>query len=63
MIFRTGSVLIVGNCDSNILNIIYVFLKKILQDEYVNISIKNNTIKKKKSAKKVRKKIVLFTVE
>ena len=27
MIFRTGSVLIVGNCDENILNIIYNYLK------------------------------------
>ena len=27
MIFRTGSVLIVGNCDKDILNIIYEFLK------------------------------------
>jgi len=63
MIFRTGSVLIVGNCDSGVLNIIYDWLKKILKDEYTNVSIKNNLIKKKKSAKKVRKKTVLFTVE
>ena len=27
MIFRTGSVLIVGNCDENILHIIYQYLK------------------------------------
>ena len=63
MIFRTGSVLIVGNCDSGVLNIIYNWLKKILKDEYTNVSIKNNLTKKKKSTKKVRKKTVLFTVE
>ena len=58
MIFRTGSVLIVGNCD-----IIYTFLKKILRDEYANICIQNNTTIKKKTAKKIRKKTLLFSVE
>tara|TARA_B000000475_G_C16002347_1_gene449417 strand:- start:1176 stop:2246 length:1071 start_codon:yes stop_codon:yes gene_type:complete len=63
MIFRTGSVLIVGNCDSTVLNIIYTFLKKILRDEYANICIQNNTTIKKKTAKKIRKKTLLFSVE
>jgi|TARA_B110000971_G_C20011352_1_gene501709 hypothetical protein len=63
MIFRTGSVLIVGNCDSGVLNIIYIYLKKLLKAEYDNVSIKNNIIKKKKTSKKIRKKTVLFTVE
>ena len=31
MIFRTGSVLIVGNCTEKILNIIYVFVKGYLE--------------------------------
>ena len=63
MIFRTGSVLIVGNCNSNVLHIIYRFLKKVLAQEYTNISIKNNTVIKKKTKKKIRKKVVLFTIE
>jgi TATA-box binding protein (TBP) (component of TFIID and TFIIIB) len=37
MIFRTGSVLIVGRCDENVLMIIYDFLKIILNNEYKNI--------------------------
>lgn len=37
MIFRTGSVLIVGRCDENVLIIIYEFLKIILTNEYKNI--------------------------
>ena len=60
MIFRTGSVLIVGNCDENILNIIYKYLKKIIYDEYDKIFIKINNDEKKKSNKKVRKKTILF---
>jgi len=63
MIFRTGSVLIVGNCDSYVLNIIYKFLKNVLKNEYLNIHIKNNTTKKKQTVKKIRKKTILFTVE
>ena len=41
MIFRTGSVLIVGRCDENILMHIYDFLKIILNNEYKNICQKN----------------------
>ena len=54
MIFRTGSVLIVGHCDENILNIIYNFLKKLLLDEFLNIHVKDCVLKEKK--KKVKKK-------
>jgi len=41
MIFRTGSVLIVGKCDENVLLLIYEFLKNILLNEYKNICQKN----------------------
>lgn len=41
MIFRTGSVLIVGRCDENVLMIIYEFLKIILNNEYKQICQKN----------------------
>lgn len=37
MIFRTGSVLIVGNCEENVLHIVYDYLKIILNNEYKKI--------------------------
>lgn len=59
MIFRTGSVLIVGKCDEDILYDIYNFIKKILEDEYSDIFTNHidteNLVKKKKQ---VRKKII-----
>ena len=65
MIFRTGSVLIVGKCDENVLMIIYDFLKIILNNEFKNINQKisaselNSIISKNKS-KKVRRKTILI---
>jgi len=59
MIFRTGSVLIVGKCDQHILYNIYNYIKKILEDEYSEIvtnNIEAETLLKKK--KQVRKKII-----
>ena len=58
MIFRTGSVLIVGRCDENVLLIIYDFLKIILNNEFNQIHQKNvkplnenmNKLKKKKDS-------------
>ena len=63
MIFRTGSVLIVGNCNRCVINIIYLFLKNLLILEHPEIFIKNNSDTKKKSVKKVRKKNILFTIK
>jgi hypothetical protein len=65
MIFRTGSVLIVGRCDENILMIIYEFLKIILHNEYKNICQKNVKISEelKEKKKKVCKKHILVQVE
>jgi TATA-box binding protein (TBP) (component of TFIID and TFIIIB) len=37
MIFRTGSVLIVGNCEENVLHMVYDYLKIILNNEYKKI--------------------------
>jgi TATA-box binding protein (TBP) (component of TFIID and TFIIIB) len=62
MIFRTGSILIVGHCDEDVLNIIYEFLKKILKKEFVNISESSSGAKKKSTIKKVRKKIILVPI-
>ena len=69
MIFRTGSVLIVGKCDENILMIIYEFLKNILMSEYKSICQKHvitsdsfeNTNKDKK--KKTRRKNITIEVD
>lgn len=66
MIFRTGSVLIVGRCDEEVLMIIYEFLKGILNNEYRNIYQKNikaaDDLNKDKK-KKMRKKYVTIEVE
>ena len=62
MIFRTGSVLIVGKCIENELMDIYEFLKKILIEECDNIIQGNNNddVKiKKKTSKKIKKKIMI----
>lgn len=70
MIFRTGSVLIVGRCDENVLMIIYEFLKIILINEYKNISQKNikicgdesvAVVKDKK--KKIRRKNITIEIQ
>ena len=59
MIFRTGSILIVGMCDENVLHIIYEFLKMMLENEFHQINQKiitpENTVVKNKK-KKIRKK-------
>jgi hypothetical protein len=39
MIFRTGSILIVGKCNEDILNVIYRFIKKILEAEFAGIQM------------------------
>ena len=61
MIFRTGSVLIVGMCDENVLQDIYTFLKALLKAEFKYICQKiinddNFNVKDKK--KKLRKKTI-----
>ena len=64
MIFRTGSVLIVGRCDENVLLVIYDFLKIILNNEFKNICQKNikadEVVNDKK--KKVRRKNITIEV-
>ena len=58
MIFRTGSVLIVGRCDEYVLHSIYNFLKKLLEAEYPEIGNKLNIIEPKKNNVKLRRKII-----
>ena len=57
MIFRTGSVLIVGRCDENVLMIIYEFLKIILVNEYKNVCQKNIKLNENEPVKDKKKKI------
>ena len=65
MIFRTGSILIVGMCDENVLHIIYEFLKVMLEKEFHQINQKiitpENTVVKNKK-KKIRKKNIVVSV-
>jgi hypothetical protein len=68
MIFRTGSVLIVGKCDESLLMDIYEFLKIILNNEYKNICQKysagdeNAVFTLKDKTKKVRRKNIVIEV-
>ncbi len=65
MIFRTGSVLIVGKCDEHILMTIYRFLINIFETEYKeifqksDITIENKTKTKRKKYIKISKEIEL----
>jgi len=64
MIFRTGSVLIVGKCEDDILNEIYEFVKKILFDEYDSIFISNSMLdESKKKTAKLKKRQIRFNNE
>jgi hypothetical protein len=59
MIFRTGSVLIVGMCDEDVLRDIYKFIKLMLKEEFPYICqelILDQTKQNKK--KKVRRKLI-----
>jgi hypothetical protein len=66
MIFRTGSVLIVGRCNQKIINNIYNFLTELLKNEFKficqELNIKHfDCVKDKK--KKIRKKIIYIDDE
>lgn len=76
MIFRTGSVLIVGKCQEEILHHVYAFLKTLLMEEFVKIAIsvinkdsdadvarneKKTSSKESSSNKKPRKRVVHVT--
>jgi hypothetical protein len=65
MVFRTGSILIVGMCDEHVLYKIYDFLKEMLSKEFHNINQKVITeeIKvNKDKKKKIRKKVLIVDV-
>ena len=58
MIFRTGSVLIVGKCDDELLMIIYNFVKQILYDNYQEIYLSLNNGKQQQKKKKTKRKYI-----
>jgi TATA-box binding protein (TBP) (component of TFIID and TFIIIB) len=60
MIFRTGSILIVGKCDEFVLNIVYEYIKCILKNEYKNIYTEGSITKITK-IKKLKKKFIYVT--
>jgi hypothetical protein len=64
MIFRTGSILIVGMCDENVLNVIYNYLKNILVIEYsaIHQKVNSSTFVLKDKKKKVRRKCININV-
>jgi len=61
MIFRTGSVLIVGKCNEKILRHIYLFLKTIFKEEYSTIYQNDFAVVKEKT-KKLRKKVIIMNI-
>jgi TATA-box binding protein (TBP) (component of TFIID and TFIIIB) len=63
MIFRTGSVLIVGHCNEKVLYSVYEFLKNIFVTEYNEFGCNfNKPIKKKKNITKIRKKKIKVSI-
>jgi len=61
MIFRTGSVLIVGNCTEKILRFVYDFIKNLLQNEFLEIRVPGVQETTKVKKEKIRKKNILVS--
>lgn len=64
MVFRTGSILIVGHCDEDVLHKVYLFLKNILLTEFqeIYIPIENPIHQPKEKKKKLKKKTIMVKV-
>ena len=63
MIFRTGSVLIVGKCNEDVLHEIYEFIRAMLETEYMEIGkclVPPECAAEKKRVPKVRRKVLMF---
>lgn len=61
MVFRTGSILIVGKCNEKILNEIYGFIRLVLENEYSRIGIlptANDLLMAKKKNPKLRTRYI-----
>ena len=63
MIFRTGSILIVGHCDEPELHIVYAFLEKLFLDEFYNINDGLcDVFKQPKKTKKIKTKKIIVSL-
>ncbi len=64
MVFRTGSILIVGMCDEKVLYDIYEFLKNLLIVEFhdINQKVIKDDVKVSKDKKKIRKKTLTIQI-
>jgi hypothetical protein len=65
MIFRTGSILIVGMCNEDILEQVYIFIKNVLEKEFLKICQKlcsESDLKAKTKKTKLRKKTIYIDV-
>ena len=63
MIFRTGSVLIVGNCSEMILRVVFDYIKLLLTAEFKNIRVVKDTSTEKIKNPKLRKKTIYVSTE
>ena len=64
MIFRTGSVLIVGKCNEDVLHEIYQFIRTMLETEYMTIGkclVSTDASLEKKRVPKIRRKVLVFS--
>jgi hypothetical protein len=64
MIFRTGSVLVVGKCNEDVLFKIYDFIKKMLETEYMTIGkclVPKHIDVEKKRIPKIRRKTITIS--
>ena len=61
MIFRTGSILIVGRCENESILDVYTFLKTLLNNEYSNVCEKYKVEVKNKDKKKITKTKTIFS--
>lgn len=61
MIFRTGSILIVGKCSEKILYEIYEYLVNILSAEYNSIREENDILQKKNTLQRKNKRFILIS--
>ena len=62
MIFRTGSVLVVGKSNEETIQYVYEFFKDLLNNEYDNISNGLQTEGKLKVSKKIRKRKIIVSL-
>lgn len=56
MLFRTGSCLIVGNCNEEILYFVFNFIKELLKNEYINIRAPSEDLVVKNKINKIKKR-------